>query len=109
MRPVEQLVIEQTDSSVTIGPPDLRGLTLYFDGRDVVVRDSADAAHSVSGRWTRARFEVRRTLEDRRVLTEAYVLSSNGQRLVVLVQLSGGEEGQTTRPEIRRVYDRIAK
>jgi hypothetical protein len=109
MRPARRLVIEQTDSTITIGQPRGAALTLHFDGRDVVVRDSSGEARTASGRWNHARFEVRRRLGNDRTLTEAYVLSSNGRRLVVLTQVSGGEEGPTTRPEIRRVYDRVSE
>jgi len=107
LRPAQRLAIEQTDSTVTIGGPDVTPLTLYFDGRDVVVGDSAGEPKTASGRWNRARFEVRRALGPGRTLTQAYVLSSDGRRLVVLVQVSGGEQGPTTRPESRRVYDRV--
>lgn len=109
LRPAQRLVIEQTDSTITIGRADGAPLTLWFDGRDVVVRDTSGEAQAVSGSWNRARFEVRRPLGPGRTLTQAYVLSSDGRRLVVLVQVSGGEQGPTTRPESRRVYDRVSE
>jgi len=109
LRPAQRLVIEQTDSTITIGRPDGAPLTLYFDGRDVVVRDTSGEAEAVSGWWNHARFEVHRPLGPGRTLTQAYVLSSDGRRLVVLVQVSGGEQGPTTRPESRRVYDRVSE
>jgi hypothetical protein len=107
-RPPGRLVITQTDSSLSISPRDGVAYTLYYDGRDVTVSDATGDHWQLSGRWHRKRFEVRRTLSDGMVLTEAYEIKKNGQRLVVHLQLQRSSD-EPSMPEFQRVYDRYGQ
>ena len=105
-RPAQRLVITQTDSTLTISPRDSVSYTLYFDGRDVPAPDVLGGSRvRISGRWHKSRFEVSRELESGATLTEGYDLKKHGERLVVHIRVTRGED-QPVMPEFQRVYDR---
>ena len=107
-QPPGRLVIQQTDSTVTISPRDRTAYTLFFDGRDVTVSDSSGRSWSVNGRWHGKRFEVRRVLRGGANVTESYEVKKNGQRLVIHVKLER-EGSDTQMPEFERAYDRYGQ
>ena len=104
-----RLVIEQTDSTLSLARPGARPLVLWFDGREVYERGRLDDdVTPVRGVWRRGRFEVRRQVSDMRVLVEAYELLSEGRRLVVRVRTEGGPRDEESPREMRRIYNRAA-
>lgn len=62
----------------------------------------------ISGRWHKSRFEVSRELESGATLTEGYDLKKHGERLVVHIRVTRGED-QPVMPEFQRVYDRYGE
>ena len=105
-RPARRLVITQTDSTLTISPRDSVSYTLYFDGRDVPAPDALGGTRvRISGRWHKNRFEVSRELESGAMLTEGYEVKKHGERLVIHIRVSRGEN-EPTMPDFQRVYDR---
>jgi hypothetical protein len=107
-QPAGRLVIQQTDSTVTISPRDAIAYTLFFDGRDVTMTDEAGRSLSLNGRWHGKQFEVRRELRNGAELTESYEVKKNGQRLVVHVRIRR-PDNDTPIPEFQRVYDRYGQ
>ena len=112
-RPPGRLVIAQTDSTITISPRNPRDsteYTLYFDGRDIAAPEAMGGSRTrMSGRWHKSRFEVSRELPSGATLTEGYELARHGQRLVIHVRISRGQDEQAMpmpMPEFRRVYVR---
>ncbi len=102
------LVVQQTDSSLSIARPGGAPLTLYFDGRTVYAPDPrGDGSVETNGRWHAQRFEVRRRMESGRSMTESYELSKDGTTLTVRATMGGGEGGSSF--EARRVYRRVAE
>jgi hypothetical protein len=107
-RPPGRLVVQQTDSTLSISPRDAVTYTLFFDGRDVTVSDTLGHSWSVNGRWHGKQFEVRRALRNGAELTESYEVKKNGQRLVVHVKLRR-PDSDTALPEFQRVYDKYGQ
>ncbi|HXY70436.1 MAG TPA: hypothetical protein VEH62_13375, partial [Gemmatimonadales bacterium] len=101
-----RLVIGQTDSTITISPRDSVEYTLYFDGRDVAAPEALGGSRTrISGHWHKNQFQVSRDLMSGSTLTESYELKKNGQRLVIHIRVTRGDEQQAM-PEFQRVYDR---
>jgi len=107
-QPAGRLVIAQSDSSLSISPRDALTYTLFFDGRDVTLTDSAGRSQSLNGRWHGKQFEVRRTLRNGAELTESYELKSKGRRLVIHVKIKR-PTNDTALPEFQRVYDKYGQ
>ncbi len=107
MRVPGRLVLAQTDSSLSVDPRFGPAYLLFFDGRDVLVSDSASGrTYHMSAHWDKSRLVVTRELGGGRVVRERYQLADHGNRMYVYVQMVGGSSDEPTRPEIRRVYDR---
>ena len=111
--PAGRLVIDQSDSTMTISPRTPRDSvtwTLFFDGRDVAAKAIGGAQLMMRGRWNKDQFVVIRDLQNGGQLTESYELTKHGQRLVIHVKISRpqGQESDEERvmPEFKRVYDR---
>ena len=107
--PPGRLVVAQTDSTITISPRNPRDsseYTLYFDGRDIAAPEAMGGSRTrISGRWHKSRFEVIRQLPNGATLTESYEVTKHGQRLVIHIKVSRGQDEPVV-PEFRRVYDR---
>ena len=107
--PARRMTIVQTDSTFALTRGTAPALTLFFDGRDVVVADAlGNGAAQANGRWHGKRFEVRRTLPDGRTVLETFELTGGGAKLAVRTQIRGGERSEYTPPALRRVYDKVA-
>ena len=107
-QPPGRLVIQQTDSSLTISPRDGVAQTLFFDGRDMTLTDETGRSFTLNGRWHGKQFEVRRQLRNGAQMIERYELKKDGKRLVVHLKIQR-EDSETAMPEFQRVYDKYTQ
>ncbi len=104
-----RLVIAQTDSTLSVDPRFGSPYTLFFDGRDVLVTDTAGGMNRtfhLNARWNKKRLDVTRELAGGRIMKESYELADHGNRLYVHVSFAGGPSDEPVMPELRRVYDK---
>jgi hypothetical protein len=105
-RPPQQVIIVQTDSTVTFTQQGRSPLTLYFDGG--VVELPAQGSYGrvqVAGHWRDKRFVVERRMGST-TITESYERSSDRTKLTVRTKT---EDNFGEGSEIKRVYDWVAR
>ena len=108
MREMGRLVIEQTDTALTITVGRAAPLTVYTDWRETSIpgRYGPSDVTFVTGSWKNGRFEVRKVLPSRTVIVESYEISRDGRQLTVATRIAerSEERGELLPREGRRVY-----
>ncbi|MFI5279559.1 MAG: hypothetical protein ACHQU1_03610, partial [Gemmatimonadales bacterium] len=102
----QQIIIVQSDSSMTFTMAGRSPLTLYFDGGVVELAPQAGYGRvQVAGHWHDKRFVVERRMGSTTV-TESYERSSDRTKLTVRTKT---EDNFGEGSEIKRVYDWVAR
>jgi len=101
--PIQNLSLAQSDTAVTFGTPERPELVVRTDGRarKIVWLDGNES--EVKAEWTNEGLEVVRTLPDGPEIHELYSRLPNATRLIVAVEVTGGNMPRTM--QFRRVYD----
>src|SRR4029077_11877860 len=87
-RSPQQLIIAQTDSSLTLEAAGRPPVVLMFDGRPVAVRNGPGIVPiQVAGHWHEGRFQVERRVGST-TITETYERSKDRTRLTVRTRVS---------------------
>jgi hypothetical protein len=105
LRPAEHLVVNLTDSTVTITAGDLGSQLLPTDGRKVVETTADDRKIETRARWKDGSLRIERSLSDAFKITDVYTLSWSGNRLEDdrVVERSDRPGPRTA---LRLIYDR---
>jgi hypothetical protein len=107
LRPAEHLVLDLTDSTVTITAGDEGAQLLPTDGRKVEDVTGDDRRIETRARWKDGSLRIERSLSGAFKVTDVYTLSWTGNRLEdVRVVERSDRPGATTK--LRLIYDRQA-
>jgi hypothetical protein len=103
MRPVLQIQIRQTDSTVDISDATGQFATYWTDGRKVREPQLVGEDVEIMARWKDGQLQIERKLPAIGTVKEFYSLDPATRSLVLLVKLSGSRLPRGI--EMRRVYD----
>ena len=103
IRPVLQVLIRQTDSTIAISDATGQLTTFRTDGRKVKEPQLAGKDIEIVARWKDGQLQIERKLPDIGTVRETWFLDPATRELILQVRLSGE---RFPRPiELRRVYD----
>jgi len=105
VRPVLQLLIRQTDSTVAISDISGQMGTYHTDGRKIREPQLVGKDIEIVARWKDAQLVIERKFPDIGTLRETYILDPATKTLVLVVKLSGTKVARGL--ELRRVYDPV--
>ena len=103
VRPVLQLLIRQTDSTVAISDISGQMGTYHTDGRKIREPQLVGKDIEIIAKWRDAQLVIERKFPDIGTLRETYFLDQATNTLVLVVKLSGTKVARGL--ELRRVYD----
>jgi hypothetical protein len=103
MRPSAQIIVVQTDSTVTISDDASVPQVLYIDGRKVEEPLPGAENMMVTARLKDNKLTVERKLGSAGSIREVYTLDAAKKRLVVEARITNGDLQGTL--EVKRVYD----
>jgi hypothetical protein len=103
VRPLPQLMVEQTDSTVTVSDPSGTPRSFRPDGRKVSEEMLNGEQLEITARWKNSRLQVERKLGSFGTLKEIYSIDPATKQLVVDVTVSSSQLARAI--EMRRVYD----
>ena len=103
MRPLQQLVVTQSDSTVTISDPSGTPRTYHADGRKVTEEMLNGEQLEITAKSKGGRLQIERKLGSLGTLKESYSINPAGHQLIVDVTVSSALLPRTI--ELHRVYD----
>ena len=103
VRPMPQLIVEQTDSTLAISDPTGIPRTLHPDGRKVSEPMLNEEQLELSAKWKSGRLLLERKLGTIGTIKETYLVDPATRQLIVLVNVSSPQLARAV--ELRRVYD----
>jgi hypothetical protein len=103
LRPVLQLRIQQTDSTVSLSDGTGELATYRTDGRKVREPQLVGGDIEISARWKDQQLTIERKVPELATIRETYYLDPGTMQLIVAVRLSGSKLPRDI--EVRRVYD----
>ena len=105
LRPVLQLRIQQTDSTVTLSDGTGELSTYRTDGRKVKEPQLVGEDIEISARWRDAQLTIERKVPELATIRESYYMDPSTMQLIVAVRMSGSKLPRDI--EVRRVYDPV--
>ena len=101
-RPLPELIIEQTDTSVSIS--DVRGTPRVYrtDGKKQTELLLGSDTLEVTAKWKDGKLTTERKLGSYGTIRETYRVDPEAHQLIIDVKLSGGQGGSPI--ELRRIY-----
>ncbi|HEV8355176.1 MAG TPA: hypothetical protein VGQ17_00235 [Gemmatimonadales bacterium] len=103
VRPLPQLLVEQTDSTLTLSDPTGTPRTFHPDGRKVTEPMLNEEQLELTAKWKSAKLVVERKLGTIGTIKETYLIDPAARQLIVLVNVSSPRLLRAV--ELRRVYD----
>jgi len=105
-RPLPEIVIVQSDSTVTVTDPSGLIHTFWLDGRKESVQMPGTEPMEISARWKSGKLTVERKFTTLGSVREVYSLSKDGKGLMVEVRLTAPALSQPV--DSKRIYEASA-
>lgn len=102
-RPMPEIAITQSDSTVTLPDPSGVARTLWLDGRKESVQMPGTEPMEISARWKGSKLTVERKFTTLGSVREIYSVSKDGKELLVEIRLTAPALSQPM--DSKRVYD----
>lgn len=103
MKPVLQILIQQTDSTIAISDATGQLATFPTDGRTIREPQLVGEDVEIGAKWKDGRLTIERKLPDIGTVKETYSVDPAARALVLVVRISGPRLARAV--EMRRVYD----
>ena len=105
VRPLPQLEIVQTDSTITVSDPSGLPRTYWLDGRKETIQMPGTEPMEIVAKWKGGKLTTERKFASSGNVREVYSIAGGGTELIVEVRLTGGTLTQPM--DLRRIYDAV--